>query len=116
MVNNFLLKEADKQAGIVDLCTGKLPGGMEFYVYLLLKPSTYQEYVNKVNNNEPVKFTDYGKIIYADEGTEPPKHIKEEMEAKYTVNHNFKQMVEEEAKRIATNPTDEDKHKYSSYG
>lgn len=91
----------DDHVGIVELCGGHTPEGEAFYVYISLLPSRYEDYRRAHELRETIDLHQYGKVLHAGWGEEPPEDVKEQMEKEYKVNHNFEEELKIEVEKIA---------------
>ncbi len=89
-------KSTDQKIGIIEFCTGKNEAGRPVYCYVSIRPSQYEEYLEKVASGEIFDPADYGEIIKEGEGRAPSKEIMQEMERVYNIRHNFENMLEDE--------------------
>ncbi len=91
------LKDADEGAVILELCKMQDADGDDYYVYLGVYPSKYEAYLSAEGT---MNLADYGEILHKDWGTEPSEKVRQEMEEKYGVNHNFEAEIASELKQI----------------
>lgn len=93
-------KEADSKVGIVEICSLTTEDGKDFYAYISIKPSKYEEYRRVNENRETVDLNEYGRILYKDWGKGPSADVRRMMEEKYNVNHNFEAEFTQELQKI----------------
>lgn len=69
--------EQDKQARVIVLIYGMLEGGKPFWVYAAVKPSQYKAFqeAKKAGTLNVTKFDQYGEVIIAGEGQNPPMEV-----------------------------------------
>jgi hypothetical protein len=98
---NLLKQQVDPQVCVTELVQGKSPIGKPFYAYIRLKPSEYMDYKMKLERGQGVNPNDYEILEYG-WGEEPAAHVRQMMEEKYGVDHDFANKVkilQEEALR-----------------
>lgn len=95
-------EDIDDTVGILQMVTGRIEG-QAFWAYLAMFPSKYQEYVAKVQNNEPVDLMSYGEVIEQGYGEQPPQEVVDRMAAEYGAEPDFEQtlaaMITEEVQK-----------------
>jgi|GEM_PF-1474461 len=111
MAQETTAQQQEQPQGIIELCNGTTEDGTKFYAYILVRPDKYMEFKQKIQSGEAIKFEEYGEIIAAGEGEEPPEDVKNAMEEQFGADHNFMQKVEDEIKRLVENPTEDDKER-----
>lgn len=84
-----LLKEADKEGGILELCSGVTKEGRRYYAYLSVLPSRYAEYIKMLGTGTVFRLADYGEILRTGWGGGPPEEVKREMQEKFGFDHDF---------------------------
>ncbi len=101
------LKRVDEQLGIVHLMTGKTAQGEEFYAYINVRPSMYEEYCRKIAAHERMNLNDYGKILKKGLGAAPSEDVKRFMEEEYGLEPDFAAkwaaMIEDEIAKLRKN-------------
>ncbi len=83
------LQDADATHGIVHIITGRDANGEPFYAYVSVKPSRYEEFLLITRAGEEMDLAEFGRILSAGFGEEPPNDVRARMEEKYGVDHNF---------------------------
>ena len=93
------LLEADEEVGIVQLVTGKTGKGEDFYAYISVMPSKFEEFMLISRAKEAMNLPEFGEVLESGFGTEPSAEVKKMMEEKYGVDHDYlntlKKQVEE---------------------
>lgn len=100
---NRLKDEVDPQVCITELVCCKNALGKAFYAYIRIKPSEYTEYRMKLDRGQAVNPNNYEILEYG-WGDYPPEHVRETMEQKYGVDHDFDKKIrqfEQEALQAA---------------
>ena len=88
-----MASDADPNASVIVLATGKLEGGEPYWLYIAVKPSKYKTFMEA---REAVRFADYGDILAYGFEEEVPAGVKEEMERKYDCHDDFMAVVTKE--------------------
>lgn len=79
----------DQYFAIAQLITGQTGNGVDFYAYMAMYPSRYREYLERVQNFEPLIIENYGRVLHKGWGTLPSASIQREMFEKYGIDHRF---------------------------
>ena len=95
--------EIDKKAAIVELFQGKTGDGKDFYTYIAVKPSKYEEYKKSQISGKSIDLTECGKILYVDWGKKPTEEVKQEMIDKYNLDTDFEEKFLNELDKIEKN-------------
>lgn len=93
-------READKKIGIVELCTGQTSLGQNFFAYISILPSKYEQYKQAQSFGQVMDLTEYGEILEAGMGINPPEKIMREMEEKYNLDHSFEDNFKKEIAKL----------------
>lgn len=67
--------------------------GKDFWAYLAMKPSRYEEYCARVLANEMVNLHDYGEVLEEGWGSEAPPEIQEKMAREYGAEPDFEEKL-----------------------
>jgi len=94
------LRQADRRMGIVELCSGKTAWGEDFYAYLNVSPSKYEEYKKAHIIGGAVDLTEYGEVLEAGFGSEPTKQVREQMAKKYNIDRKFEEKIQQQISRL----------------
>ena len=81
---------ADLLCTIMVLCRGIGENGKPCWAYMCIKPSMAKAFAD-ARDKGAFDIEEYGSIIEAGEGAEPPADIKARMEREYGMNHNFEE-------------------------
>lgn len=87
-----LLKQADETVGVLQLVTGTLEDGDEFYAYVVMSPSGYAAFM-KVKDKGGYNLEDYGEIVAAGEGLTPSPEVAGEMRDLYGADPQFEEKL-----------------------
>ena len=79
---------ADQSVGIVHLVSGKTAEQRDFFAYISVKPSRYEDFLLISRAREDMDLEEFGDIIYAAHG-HPTDDVRREMEEQFGVDHNF---------------------------
>lgn len=79
---------ADLTSTIMVLCRGRHEDGGNFWAYMYVKPSMAKAF-HDARENGCFPLEDYGTVIEWGEGETPPLEVKDMMERKYGVNHDY---------------------------
>ena len=94
------LKQADEHVGIIQLITGTTAKGEDFYAYVSVHPSLYQELVQKMMDGERMNVEKFGKVLKKGYGKQPSDEVKKHMEKTFGVDHKYMQHVTEEIEKL----------------
>lgn len=83
------LKQADEKIGIIQILTGRTAGGEDFYAYVSVRPSMYEEFCRKVEAREKMNVEEFGKILHKGYGNQPSDDVKHYMEERYGIDPDF---------------------------
>lgn len=84
-----LLKKMDEAIGIIRILSGRTAAGEDFYAYVSVRPSMYEEFSRKVDNGESMIVESYGKVLHKGFGLQPSDDVKRYMEDQYGIDPNF---------------------------
>lgn len=87
-----LPQDIDDTVRILQLVTGTVDG-KAFWAYLAMRPTTYQDYVARVEAGEAVDLEEYGDMLEQGWGTEPPAEVKQKMAREYGAEENFEEQL-----------------------
>lgn len=94
------LKQADERIGIIHLVSGTTAKGEDFYAYVSVRPSLYEEFLCKMADGEKMNVEKFGKVLKKDFGKEPSEEVKRQMKKEFNVDPDFmRHLVEEMEKR-----------------
>ena len=93
------LLEADKKTGLVHLMCGKTGDGKDFYAYINVLPSRYEDFLLISRAREQMNLSEFGEILESGFGREPPAEVRRMMEDKYQVDHDFMAHLQQEVER-----------------
>ncbi|MDP9126862.1 MAG: hypothetical protein M3N08_01190 [Pseudomonadota bacterium] len=93
------LKMADERVGIIQLITGLTADGHDFYAYVSLRPSLYDEYCRKVEAKEKVDVEKFGRVLKKGFGKEPPEDVKRYMHETFGIDPDFLEHFAEEVEK-----------------
>ena len=79
---------ADLMCTLMILCRGTDAQGKSIWAYLCIKPSMAASF-KEARERGNIDISEYGTIIEAGDGAEPPADIRIKMERDYGVNHGF---------------------------
>lgn len=82
-------QEADESVGIVHLISGTTAAGEDFYAYVSVKPSRYEEFVLIATALEQMNLEEFGQVLKKGFGKKPPPNVRKFMEETYNVDHDF---------------------------
>jgi len=99
---------ADGNFEIIVLSTGKMDDNTDYWAYLAIEPSKYESLKNA---KAPFDLEEYGQIIRAGEGKEPPEDIIKEMELEIGADHDINDQIIEMSDKL--NKEREIRNKYS---
>jgi len=99
---------ADDNFEIIVLSTGKMDDNSPYWAYLSILPSRYESLKNA---EPPFDLEEYGTIIKAGEGEEPPEDVKKEMELEIGADHDINNQIIEMSNKL--NKEREIRNKYS---
>lgn len=88
------IADIDKTVSIVDLCSGTTEMGREFYAYISIPPSKYQDYRARQSRHEKINLDEFGDIIFSDWGKEPPADVRLHMEREYHLVHDLESRMQ----------------------
>ena len=91
------MEDADEKIGIVQIISGKTGKGEDFYAYLSIKPSRFEEFCLLAQAGDAMDIEEYGEILKKGFGKEPSPQVMREMEEKYGVDHNFIENLQKKA-------------------
>lgn len=93
------LKQADERIGIIQLISGATAKGEDFYAYVSLRPSVYEQFIRKMADGETMDVEAFGKVLKKGFGQQPSEDIKKYMEEEFGIDHNFMQHFAEELRK-----------------
>ena len=88
---------ADDNFEIIALSTGKMEDGTAYWAYIAVDPSKYQAFATAT---PPIDLEDYGTILKAGEGNEPPDDVKQEMELQIGADHDINDQIIEMSDKL----------------
>jgi hypothetical protein len=100
------LKIADSHAGFVHLVSGKTATGEDFYAYISVLPSRYEEFMLISRAREEMNLHEFGRVLEAGFGKEPPRDVQEDMAACYHIDPLFMKKIRHAADDRAFYPGD----------
>lgn len=83
------IKSVDRYVGIIHLVTGKTAKAEDFFAYVCVRPSFYEEFRNKLDKIETLNLEAYGKILYKGFGLRPSEDERRYMEEEFGIDHHF---------------------------
>ena len=72
---------------IMVLCRGRTAKGKPFWAYMCIKPSKAKAF-GEAKKSGNMNLLEYGSVIEAGEGDEPPQQVKERMEREFGMRHD----------------------------
>lgn len=99
MPSQAQLQEADGRLGIVHVISGKDANGKDFYAYVSVRPSRYEEFILISRAGEEMDVAEFGNVLESGFGREPSPEIRRHMEEKYGVDHHFLTNLQKEIVR-----------------
>lgn len=88
-----ILEEADNSMGFVHLMMGKTGKGEDFYAYISVLPSRYEEFSLISRAKEQMNLHEFGDILESGFGHEPPPSIRHRMENSHNIDYTFMDKV-----------------------
>ncbi len=82
-----VLAEIDARLGIVHLISGRTHDQRDFYAYLSIQPSHYEDFVRASQGNAEMNLLAFGDVLKKGLGGVPPEDVRREMEEKFGVQH-----------------------------
>ncbi len=92
--------KADESMVIYELATSQTPEGKDFYLYMGMTPTKYEDYKKLQGSNEPIVFSDFGTVILTGWGREPAPEVKAYMEAEFGMRHTFEDDLMDKVEKI----------------
>jgi len=92
-------QDVDVKSSIIQLCCGHTGDHRPFWAYMAIKPSLYQEYIEKSDAGDVVNLEYYGSSLQKGWGSLPPAEIQEQMKKKYNIDHSFEDFIEAESNK-----------------
>jgi len=83
------LREADKSFGIIHLISGKTGKGEDFYAYISVTPSRYEDFLLISHAKEQMDLSEFGEILESGFGTDPSPEVQQYMKENYNVDPDF---------------------------
>lgn len=83
------LKNTDKHIGIIHLISGTTAKGEDFFAYISVKPSLYEEFLSKMENGIRMDVDKYGKVLKKGYGKNPSAEVQQELIDKFGLDPNF---------------------------
>lgn len=96
------LVDADKDTAILCYTNGQLEDGRNYYAYIAVKPSKYQQFKKLTDARMGLTLGEYGEIIAGDFEASPPPAVVAEMREKYGFDENFAEKVIQKFRREQT--------------
>ncbi len=81
---------ADEHLEIIALSQGITDDGKPYWAYVTIAPSKFKEFSQAAS---PIKLTDYGTVIRAGIGDEPPQDVRDEMEVNINADHSIQEQI-----------------------
>lgn len=95
------LRVLDEEVGVVHILSGKTAKDEDFYVYISIKPSRYEDLLLIASAGDTsMDLTEFGDILESGFGRVPSAAVMKEMEDKYGVDHNFIVNLAAEIKKV----------------
>ena len=85
----------DIEASVVELCCSRTADGRDFYVYLKIPPSKYEQFKSAQAHGE-ITLSDFGEALCYGEGATPPIAVRIEMEQRFGLCHDLEGYLERE--------------------
>lgn len=79
---------AEVVPSLLVLCRGRSPEGVPCWAYLCLMPSQ-AHLLNDLKNTGKVELSDYGTVLEAGTGENPPPEISRHMQERYGIRDDF---------------------------
>jgi len=113
MMTEEELAEADRTSSIVVFDRGVNRDGRSYWLYILLKPSKYIEYMRlaAAKNRKPMKFDEYGELLDYGYDKDVPVPIKQKMKELYGCDENYPMRIEQEVEKARTAYLKEEREK-----
>jgi hypothetical protein len=73
----------------VNLISGKTGKGEDFYAYVSILPSRYEDFTLISRAGEQMDIKEFGEVLLKGFGKKPPPEIRRQMEERYGVDHSF---------------------------
>lgn len=93
------LEAADAQLSILVLSRGVTIDDKKFWAYIAIPPSKFEAF-KAAEEAGGYNIEDYGEIITAGEGDEPPDDVKAQIERDFGAMHDFEERVKAEAEEL----------------
>ncbi len=97
-----MLEHADKEVGIIPLVTGTTEDGYNFWAYVSITPSKYDDFKKAQSGGEYV-LSEYGDVLHSGMGDQPPQEEIKRMIDEYGIDPDFEEKAREMAKNISDN-------------
>jgi len=88
------LSALDEQMGIIHLLTGQTAKGEDFYAYVSIPPSRYEDFVLITRAGEDMNVEEFGEVLEKGFGLTPPADVMQRMEDHFGVVHGFTEKME----------------------
>ncbi len=95
--------KADQHASLVHLVNGKTGDGEDFFAYISVLPSRYEDFILISRAKEEMNLHEFGDVIECGFGMEPPEDVRRAMESRHDIDFTFHEKLVEvvaEAKKI----------------
>lgn len=89
------LDALDAEGCIIELCSFLDASGAPHYAYVRMSPSAYCRFRRR-NQHEPLLLGDYGEILCAGPGTDPPPEVAEAMAEAFGAIEDLEQLLQEQ--------------------
>lgn len=83
----------DANGSILHLTSGLDANGREYYAYMFIQPSKYQEFLENAERAKSFNLEDFGLVIESGFGSLPPKDVQKKMEEEYFFNHEYEDLL-----------------------
>lgn len=81
-------QDVDDSVGIIQLICGEV-NHRPFWAYVSMFPSTYMEYIQKVEAHEKVNVEEYGVVIDTGWEAYPPQEVQDRMKKDFGADNNL---------------------------
>jgi hypothetical protein len=79
----------DSNSQMLSFVQGQLPDGTPYWVYAVVKPSKYAEFMECTKAGKPIAFKQYGTVLKSGQGTQVPDSVKQEMKEKFGFDDDY---------------------------
>lgn len=85
----------------VELCTGRVKDGRDFYAFLQMDMESYGRYRKALSRNEPIDLNAYGRILHTGWGKAPDEATSAWVLKTYTENSKIIEAIGQDALAMA---------------